>query len=133
MRRLFCPNSSDSPQKVFIQAETQFSCLISIRFLTNFHCQCRWGAIFVFSAKIALKSAMHRIFWILFRLMGGARAPPGYVTGSVEPTHFFCKTALLYCVRFERKRGIGSFHYISKKKFEHFYTQPLEKSQLTIL
>ena len=28
----------------------------------------------------------------------------------------------------------GLFHYISKKKkIEHFYTQPLEKSQLTIL
>ena len=27
---------------------------------------------------------------------------------------------------------LGLFHYISKK-FEHFYTQPLEKSQLTIL
>ena len=40
----------------------------------------RGGAIFIFEAKIGLKSTKNVLFCILFRPMGGARAPPGYAT-----------------------------------------------------
>ena len=51
------------------------------------------GAIFIFGAKIGLKSTKNVIFCILFRQMGGIRAPPappGYANAvTIEDLHFF--------------------------------------------
>ena len=61
------------------------------RFLTNSHHQNRWGAIFVFSAKIGLKNAKNRVFCILFKPIGGSSPPcplPGYAirpNWKIEP------------------------------------------------
>ena len=40
------------------------------------------GAVFIFRAKIGLKSTKNVQFCILFRPIGGARAPPAYATVS---------------------------------------------------
>ena len=39
-----------------------------------------WGAVFIFSPKIGLKSTKNVRFCILYRPMRGARAPPDYAT-----------------------------------------------------
>ena len=38
------------------------------------------GAIFVFTAKLGLKSAKNRLFYILFKAMGGSSPPPPLAT-----------------------------------------------------
>ena len=64
-------------KKVFSQTEAQFFWLKWHRPLTNSHRQYQWGtAIFVFSAKIGLKSAKSGAFCILFSPMAGYSLPP---------------------------------------------------------
>ena len=81
----FSPNLGDLRKKKrsSTRLKPSFSDLNYIRSLTNSHRQCQWGAIFVFSAKIGLKSAKNGVFCILFRAMEwGTVVPPplGYAT-----------------------------------------------------
>ena len=75
----FCPSLGDLQQnkkkKKKKRSSPSFSGRNHIRSLTNTHRQSQWrGAIFLFSAKIGLKSAKNRAFCIFFR-------PPGYTAG----------------------------------------------------
>ena len=75
LSRFFCRNLDDlqKKKKVFSQVATQFSGPNHTRSLTNSYRQHQggWEAIFVFSAKIGLKSAKKGVFYILFRPMRG--------------------------------------------------------------
>ena len=68
------------------------------------------GAIFIFGAKISLKSTKNRVFCILFRPTAGLEppAPPGYDTGredqkkglQLELERFLCPKSLLSVLSF---------------------------------
>ena len=87
LSRFLSQNSGDLKKKknlgalqqknVVIQAETQFFWSIPCQLLDQFLSQIPLGgAIFVFSAKIGLKMAKNRVFWILFRPIGRSSSPP---------------------------------------------------------
>ena len=72
LSRFLSPNLRDPPKKrSSARLKPSFSGQNHIRPLTNSHRQANGGAIFVFGAKIGLKSAKNGVFCILFRPMGG--------------------------------------------------------------
>ena len=98
-RRFFSTSLGDLPppkkRKVFRQAKTYFFWSKSRQVLDQFSLPIpRRGAIFVFSAKIGLKSGENGVFFILFRPMVGIVAPflppPGYATEYQIRTGLVC-------------------------------------------
>ena len=86
-----------------------------IRFFTNSHRQCYWGAIFVFSAKIGFKSAENGVFCILFRSMGGYSPPRPLATLLVPGSYERTIALLLY-----------------KKKSTFFFTKRVNFASLAL-
>ena len=76
LNRFFLPNLGDLQKKVFCHAEIQLFLSKSHRFLYQFSSPIPMGGtIFVFRAKIGLKSTKNVVFCILFRPMGEGYSP----------------------------------------------------------
>ena len=95
------------------------------------------GAVFVwgggyFSQKIGLKSTKNMRFCILHKPMGGARAPPGYATGSVSEYWWGIGRAC-FKVAFAQMsaKEPGTFNQLLVEWIEHLLLkrQPLVRSQ----
>ena len=91
LRRFFCPNLSDLQKKrSSSRLKPSFSGKHYIRFLTYSHRQYRWGEIFSFLVQKLASKVLKTAHFSNFSGQWGARAPPGYATGSLQSAKLVC-------------------------------------------
>ena len=120
------------PKKVFTKIETVFLSKVNPVFLVQITsgptpiliAHTFGGAIFVFEAKISLKSAKNRVFCILFRPMGGAIALPGYATA-------FCRSQLTWLAPAIHWVKLLYLTHLPSKTFALFFNYWLKPSSFS--
>ena len=84
--------------------------------LYNFDSQILWGgAVFIFGAKISLKSTRNVLFCIFFRPMGEARAPPPWLRyrSIVDNCYILTYSIYIFCLFVNSEQT----HYFKIGKF----------------